>query len=213
MSTSVTSTIVAPLSEAEYQPRQGNAMKDGVHQDQNVALDKPSQTASPTPEGDSEADPNVVTWDSPDDPANPRNWSLRRKWFITILISVTTFCAYVRIFPFPTQHNMYNSWQDVLVVVTVLRCPVHRTRVSLVKRGFLPCHICIPPRVCAVADILGARFGIVREESGTHPGVDGIHPVPLGPEPRAKHGGGTRDALSMRILRMRTVEQLRWSVG
>ena len=108
---------------------------------------------------------------------------------------------------------MYHPWQDVLVVITVLRCPVHRTRVSLVKRGFLPCHIYIPPWVCAVADILGARFGIVREESGTRPGVDGIHPVPLGPGPRAKHGGGTRDALSMRILRMRTVEQLRRSLG
>ena len=91
MSTSVVSTIVAPLSEPEYQPQQGNAIKDDAHQDQQVSLDKPSPTPSPTLEG--EADPNVITWDSPDDPANPRNWSPRRKWFITILFSVTTFCA------------------------------------------------------------------------------------------------------------------------
>lgn len=112
-----------------------------------------------------------------------------------------------------SKQNMYHSWQDVLVVVTVLRCPVHRTRVSLVERGFVPRHVCIPARVCAVADILGTRFRIIREESGTRPGVDGIHAVPLGPEPRAEHGGGTRDALSVRILRMRTVEQLRRSLG
>jgi hypothetical protein len=128
LSTSVTPTIVAPLSEPEYQPQQGNATTDDVHQDQEVlALDKPSPTPSPTLQG--EADPNVVTWDGPDDPANPRNWSLRRKWLITILFSVTTFCAYVRIFSFPTQHSMYHLWQDVLVVITVLRCPVHRTRI------------------------------------------------------------------------------------
>jgi MFS family permease len=29
-----------------------------------------------------------VTWDGEDDPANPKNWSSARKWFITILVSL-----------------------------------------------------------------------------------------------------------------------------
>ncbi|PPQ75171.1 hypothetical protein CVT26_008701 [Gymnopilus dilepis] len=32
----------------------------------------------------------MVTWDGPDDPENPQNWSIRRKWFITILTIVMT---------------------------------------------------------------------------------------------------------------------------
>jgi len=32
-----------------------------------------------------EEDPNLVTWDGPDDPANPRNWSKNRKWVVTII--------------------------------------------------------------------------------------------------------------------------------
>ncbi|KAJ5948762.1 hypothetical protein N7454_002069 [Penicillium verhagenii] len=33
----------------------------------------------------------VVTWDSPEDPGNPYNWSLRQKWTLTYLASFTTF--------------------------------------------------------------------------------------------------------------------------
>ena len=70
VSTSVTSTIIAPLSQPDINP-----------------------TRSSTPE--IKADPNVVTWESPDDPENPRNWSRKSRWFITTLISVTALCSYV----------------------------------------------------------------------------------------------------------------------
>lgn len=36
------------------------------------------------------SDPNKVDWDGPDDPENPQNWSIRRKWFITALCLVMT---------------------------------------------------------------------------------------------------------------------------
>ncbi|KAF9446057.1 MFS general substrate transporter [Macrolepiota fuliginosa MF-IS2] len=35
-------------------------------------------------------DSNLVGWDGPDDPANPQNWSVKYKWFITILCSIMT---------------------------------------------------------------------------------------------------------------------------
>ncbi|KAJ5249109.1 MFS multidrug transporter [Penicillium chermesinum] len=38
-------------------------------------------------------DPNLVDWDGPDDPENPRNWSIKRKWTATILVSCFTFIS------------------------------------------------------------------------------------------------------------------------
>jgi DHA1 family multidrug resistance protein-like MFS transporter len=35
-------------------------------------------------------DPNMVSWDGPDDPANPQNWTIRRKWVITMVCIVMT---------------------------------------------------------------------------------------------------------------------------
>lgn len=38
-------------------------------------------------------DPNLVTWDGPDDKANPKNWSLRRKWAATLIVSCFTLVS------------------------------------------------------------------------------------------------------------------------
>ncbi|PYI06810.1 MFS general substrate transporter [Aspergillus sclerotiicarbonarius CBS 121057] len=38
-------------------------------------------------------DPNLVTWEGPDDRANPKNWSTRRKWAATLVISSFTLIS------------------------------------------------------------------------------------------------------------------------
>ncbi|KAM5358506.1 hypothetical protein ACJZ2D_015231 [Fusarium nematophilum] len=38
-----------------------------------------------------EHDPEVVSWDGPDDPENPQNWSADRKWLNIVLLSIMTF--------------------------------------------------------------------------------------------------------------------------
>ena len=38
-------------------------------------------------------DPNLVTWDCPDDPENPHNWPKHRRWASTILIAMFAFIA------------------------------------------------------------------------------------------------------------------------
>ncbi|KAF3000672.1 hypothetical protein E8E13_001055 [Curvularia kusanoi] len=38
-------------------------------------------------------DPNLVTWDSADDPANPKNWSFQRKWAATLIVSCFTLVS------------------------------------------------------------------------------------------------------------------------
>lgn len=46
-----------------------------------------------THDADKEADqdPNVVDWDGPDDPENPQNWPMKKKWFNIATISMLTF--------------------------------------------------------------------------------------------------------------------------
>ena len=41
----------------------------------------------------SEKDVNLVTWDGPDDPANPKNWTKKRRWAATITVSLFTFIS------------------------------------------------------------------------------------------------------------------------
>ncbi|OWP06451.1 MFS multidrug transporter [Marssonina coronariae] len=38
-------------------------------------------------------DPNLVSWDGPDDKRNPKNWSYRRKWAATLIVSSFTFIS------------------------------------------------------------------------------------------------------------------------
>jgi hypothetical protein len=53
-----------------------------------------AQTQSPN-----EADPEmIVSWDGPNDSANPMNWSMQRKWGIIAMISFLTFLTYVCLF-------------------------------------------------------------------------------------------------------------------
>lgn len=41
-------------------------------------------------------DPNIVDWDGPDDPANPRNWSKARKMLNVSLVSLSVYYSYVQ---------------------------------------------------------------------------------------------------------------------
>lgn len=49
--------------------------------------EKADATQETTRSETSTPDPLLVTWDGEDDPSNPKNWPLTRKWAITILTS------------------------------------------------------------------------------------------------------------------------------
>lgn len=80
------------------------AAGEAVATAQAIDLEK-AASRSATPEGpatdlassatshDEEKDPNLVTWDSPDDPENPRNWPKSKRWTVMILVSVFTFMS------------------------------------------------------------------------------------------------------------------------
>ena len=54
----------------------------------------PSSEKDP-PADDAVADPNIVDWDGPDDPANPRNWSKKKKMLNVVLVSLSVLYSYV----------------------------------------------------------------------------------------------------------------------
>lgn len=45
----------------------------------------------------SEEDPNIVNWDGPDDPKNPRNWGQGFKLLNVLLIGLSILCTYEEI--------------------------------------------------------------------------------------------------------------------
>jgi multidrug resistance protein len=63
----------------------------------NGIMDEKDIEAGPEPPkeppGDVPKDPNLVTWDGPDDPANPKNWTMKRKWAATFIVSSFTFIS------------------------------------------------------------------------------------------------------------------------
>lgn len=73
--------------------------------DLEVGLPKSSSTSQTAVEvvEDPLADPNIVFWDGPDDPANPMNWSSRVKWSNIAVVSAITFITYILISNFITQ--------------------------------------------------------------------------------------------------------------
>lgn len=56
-----------------------------------VVPESDSATAKGDSDGAEEKDPNVVTWDGPDDPMNPKNWTMRKKWINIGVLSFSTF--------------------------------------------------------------------------------------------------------------------------
>ncbi|CEL01853.1 Putative MFS multidrug transporter [Aspergillus calidoustus] len=73
-------------------------VRDGIVNERDLDLEanragptdlEKSQTAGsrPTP------DPKLVTWNGPDDPDNPKNWPMRRKWSIVLMVSCFTFIS------------------------------------------------------------------------------------------------------------------------
>ncbi|KAG8625963.1 hypothetical protein KVT40_006364 [Elsinoe batatas] len=69
------------------------------HSDEEDPLPPPMMGASQEqdtlydPLKQAEDDPDVVTWDGDDDPANPLNWPRKKKWTATILVSSFTLIS------------------------------------------------------------------------------------------------------------------------
>lgn len=78
------SSPVAPDPEAESAQEEKNIEAYGGDDPHEPRKDK----NAPLPH--EARDPNMVTWDSPNDPSNPQNWSKAYKWFLTFICCVMT---------------------------------------------------------------------------------------------------------------------------
>jgi hypothetical protein len=61
-----------------------------------------------------EQDPNIITWDGPDDPENPRNWAYRKKWRSILIVSCFTLMRYDRISSCGATGLTFNAAHPVL---------------------------------------------------------------------------------------------------
>lgn len=75
------------------------------------------------------ADTNQVSWDGPDDPENPKNWSFKRKWAATIVVSSFTFISPVSssmvapaLSTIASEFHITNEVESQLVLSIFVRC-------------------------------------------------------------------------------------------
>jgi hypothetical protein len=68
--------------------------------DRNDTIHEPPQkefrVGGPDPtQSETTLDANMITWDGPNDPSNPQNWSIKYKYFVTAVSVVMTINVYV----------------------------------------------------------------------------------------------------------------------
>jgi hypothetical protein len=80
--------------ESQYEEPTGDAVAED-RSAENAELEKRTTlTRQPTSKSArSVRDPNMVSWNGPDDPENPKNWPLKRKWIATFVVSSFTFIS------------------------------------------------------------------------------------------------------------------------
>ncbi len=60
-------------------------VRDGIEDQRDLEAEPKLEKSKTTRSERSTRDPNLVTWDGPDDQGNPKNWSMRRKWAATLI--------------------------------------------------------------------------------------------------------------------------------
>ncbi|KAI9780537.1 MAG: hypothetical protein M1839_006655 [Geoglossum umbratile] len=85
-STESLSSRGAVEKELGEKPRASDDSHGSQDLEQGPALEKSRTPKAP-------CGPNIVTWDGPDDPENPKNWSRKQRWGITLLVSSFTLIS------------------------------------------------------------------------------------------------------------------------
>ncbi|KAF5865391.1 hypothetical protein ETB97_004208 [Aspergillus alliaceus] len=90
----------SPTSKSERNGAQLGLEVVGVSDKQDVDLERGAQSPSGVgilseteKSNKSQQDPNLVSWNGPDDPDNPKNWPTRKKWGAVLIVSCFTFIS------------------------------------------------------------------------------------------------------------------------
>lgn len=95
-------TVQSPL-DAEILRDEENFERyggDDIHEPPPKTPKFPSRSNVLSPSAATTLDSDMITWDGPDDPENPQNWSTRYKWMVTIvcvIMSVNVFVDFTSI--------------------------------------------------------------------------------------------------------------------
>jgi len=73
------------ISEAPGNRWETNAITDDI--EKNTLKNDKADIGEEDVVIEPEVDPNLVDWDGPDDPANPMNWTERKKWTTVTVVS------------------------------------------------------------------------------------------------------------------------------
>ncbi|KAL8700614.1 MAG: hypothetical protein Q9201_005356 [Fulgogasparrea decipioides] len=85
---------LARTLDGSYTPRSTNSYDmDKVPNPLDPAMQRDVEKQADEKPGQPDKDPNLVTWDGPADPQNPKNWSIKRKWAATFVVSGFTFIS------------------------------------------------------------------------------------------------------------------------
>ncbi|KAK2627727.1 hypothetical protein QTJ16_002373 [Diplocarpon rosae] len=68
-------------------------VRDGKENQGDLEAGPRLETSKTTRSARSTRDPYLVSWDGADDTKNPKNWSYRRKWAVTLIVSSFTFIS------------------------------------------------------------------------------------------------------------------------
>jgi hypothetical protein len=81
------STTEEPGAEKESSREDdgGDEVRDAPASEKDLEAGNLEKAKSTNSKRSRTRDPNLVTWDAPDDPANPKNWTLGRKWAATLV--------------------------------------------------------------------------------------------------------------------------------
>ncbi|KAM3464017.1 hypothetical protein MY5147_003340 [Beauveria neobassiana] len=86
------SRVASATSRKSGISRTVSEVRDGMLNQRDLEVGEDDDRGSNSKEQHA-PDPNLVTWDGPDDVENPKNWSLNKKWLDVILVSLFTFIS------------------------------------------------------------------------------------------------------------------------
>ncbi|KAJ7065559.1 MFS polyamine transporter [Mycena amicta] len=85
------SAVVSPAGSDSDLVRELESDEEDIHRyGGDDPHEPPAKSAVLSPLAPPPRDPEEITWDGPDDPTNPQNWTDRRKWLITLTTVVMT---------------------------------------------------------------------------------------------------------------------------
>lgn len=114
---------------------------DGVEVERDVEASPKLEREKTQKSSRSVRDPNLVTWEGPDDPENPKNWKIGRKWAATLVVSSFTFISPVSssmvapaLASISSELHIVNSIEQSLVLsIFVLAYAVGKNRVNFIS--------------------------------------------------------------------------------